>query len=172
MPKIADRSLSSLIRSRIGLKSGIPGTRSGKFMGHNPFSREKGYVPNFPVMSRNSVLFLSAILGLYSILEFLADLMYFIRDMRLNKNQIEHLAFLILRNMKKEGKVLIEDKSSLLNEMISLITEEFQKEDQLDQEVRELLSKHMEKIRKDNLEYQTMFRMIKTKLAKERNIVL
>jgi hypothetical protein len=92
--------------------------------------------------------------------------------MRLNKNQIEHLAFLILRNMKKEGKVLIEDKSSLLNEMISLITEEFQKEDQLDQEVRELLSKHMEKIRKDNLEYQTMFRMIKTKLAKERNIVL
>jgi len=25
-------------------------------MGHNPFSREKGYVPNFPVMSRNSVL--------------------------------------------------------------------------------------------------------------------
>jgi len=109
---------------------------------------------------------------LYSILEFLADLMYFIRNMRLNKNQIEHLAFLILRNMKKEGKVLIEDKSSLLNEMISLITEEFQKEDQLDQEVRELLSKHMEKIRKDNLEYQTMFRMIKTKLAKERNIVL
>ena len=98
--------------------------------------------------------------------------MYFIRNMRLNKNQIEHLAFLILRNMKKEGKVLIEDKSSLLNEMISMITEEFQKEDQLDQEVRELLSKHMEKIRKDNLEYQTMFRMIKTKLAKERNIVL
>jgi len=98
--------------------------------------------------------------------------MYFIRDMRLNKNQIEHLAFLILRNLRKEAKVLIEDKSSLLNEMISLITEEFQKEDQLDQEVRELLSKHMEKIRKENLEYQTMFRMIKTKLAKERNIVL
>ena len=98
--------------------------------------------------------------------------MYFIRDMRLNKNQIEHLAFLILRNLRKEAKVLIEDKSSLLNEMISLITEEFQKEDQLDQEVRELLSKHIEKIRKDNLEYQTMFRMIKTKLAKERNIVL
>ena len=54
-PKIADRILSSLIRSRIGVKSGIPGTRSGKFMGHNPISREMGYVPNFPVMSRNSV---------------------------------------------------------------------------------------------------------------------
>jgi hypothetical protein len=92
--------------------------------------------------------------------------------MRLNKNQIEHLAFLILRNLQKEGKVLIEEKASLLDGLISLITEEFQKEDQLDQEVRELLSKHMEKIRRENLEYQTMFRMIKTKLAKERNIVL
>jgi len=30
----------------------------------------------------------------------------------------------------------------------------------------------MEKIRKDNIEYQTMFRMIKTKLAKEKGIVL
>lgn len=92
--------------------------------------------------------------------------------MRLNKNQIEHLGFLILRNLQKDGKVLAEEKTSLLNEIIALITEEFQKEDQLDQEVRELLSKHMEKIRRENLEYQTMFRMIKTKLAKERNIVL
>jgi hypothetical protein len=50
--------------------------------------------------------------------------------------------------------------------------EEFQNEDKLDQEVREILSEHMEKIRKENIEYQTMFRMIKTKLAKERKIVL
>jgi len=53
-----------------------------------------------------------------------------------------------------------------------LIYNEFQKEDELDQEVREILNKHIEKIRKENIEYQTMFRMIKTKLAKERNIVL
>jgi uncharacterized protein len=92
--------------------------------------------------------------------------------MRLNKNQIDHLAFLILRNLQKDGKVLVEERTALLEELISLITDEFQKEDQLDQEVRELLSKHMEKIRRENLEYQTMFRMIKTKLAKERNIVL
>ena len=107
-----------------------------------------------------------------STLEILADFVYFNGVMRLNKNQIEHLGFLILRNLQKDGKVLIEDKSALLDDMISLLTEEFQKEDQLDQEVRELLGKHMEKIRRENIEYQTMFRMIKTKLARERNIVL
>lgn len=98
--------------------------------------------------------------------------MYFIWDMRLNKNQIEHLAFVTLRNLTKEGKVLVEDRSRLVDEISPLITEEFLKEDRLDQEVREILSKHMEKIRKENIEYQTMFRMIKTKLARERNIVL
>jgi hypothetical protein len=92
--------------------------------------------------------------------------------MRLNKNQIEHLSFVIVRNLNKDGKVLIEDRARILDEVTALITEEFMKEDKLDQEVREILSKHIEKIRRENIEYQTMFRMIKTKLAKERNIVL
>ncbi len=79
---------------------------------------------------------------------------------------------MILRNLVKEDKVITEDKSRLLEEITNLIFEEFAKEDRLDQEVRELLGKHMEKIRKDNIEYQTMFRMIKTKLAKEKGIIL
>ena len=92
--------------------------------------------------------------------------------MRLNKNQLEHLAFLMVRNLQRDGKVLIENKEALLQDITSLLNEEFLKEDQLDQEVRELLGKHMDEIRKGNIEYQTMFRMIKTKLAKERNIPL
>ena len=93
--------------------------------------------------------------------------------MRLNKNQIEHLAFLIVRNLQQGRQGAHRGQGqALLDEINLLITDEFQKEDQLDQEVREILSKHMEKIRRENIEYQTMFRMIKTKLAKERNIVL
>ncbi len=98
--------------------------------------------------------------------------MYRILEMRLNKNQIDHLAGMILRNLLKEGKILAENKERVLEEITVQITEEFQKEDRLDLEVREILTKHMEKIRRENLEYQTMFRMIKTKLARERNIVL
>jgi hypothetical protein len=92
--------------------------------------------------------------------------------MRLNKGQIEHLASVILRNLTKEGKIIVEDRTHLLEEVTNLMTDEFQKEDRLDQEVREILNKHMEKIRRENIEYQTMFRMIKTKLAKEKGIVL
>ena len=92
--------------------------------------------------------------------------------MRLSKNQIEHMAFIIVRNLFKEGKIIAESKNDLTSDISNLITEEFLKEDKLDQEVREILNQHMEKIRKENIEYQTMFRMIKTKLAKERNMVL
>ena len=92
--------------------------------------------------------------------------------MRLNKNQIEHMTFVIARSLLKEEKIIVEDKNKLIESLINLITEEFQKEDRLDQEVREILSQHIEKIRTENIEYQTMFRMIKIKLAKERNIVL
>jgi hypothetical protein len=92
--------------------------------------------------------------------------------MRLNKNQIEHMAFVIVRNLLKEEKIIADDRNKLTESLMNLITDEFQKEDKLDQEVREILSKHIEKIRSENIEYQTMFRMIKTKLAKERKIVL
>ncbi|MBN2198757.1 MAG: DUF507 family protein [Candidatus Aminicenantes bacterium] len=92
--------------------------------------------------------------------------------MRLNRHQIEHLAFTIVRHLNKDGKVILEDKNKVLDEIVALLTEEFQREDELDQEVRELLGKHMEEIRKGNLDYQTMYRMIKTRLAKERSIVL
>jgi len=92
--------------------------------------------------------------------------------MRLNKNQIEHMAFIIVRNLLKEEKIIADSKNDLFADISNLITEEFQNEDKLDQEVREILNQHVEKIRKENIEYQTMFRMIKTKLAKERNLVL
>jgi hypothetical protein len=92
--------------------------------------------------------------------------------MRLNKGQIEHLASSVLRNLTKEGKIIVEDRNRLLDEVILLMTDEFQKEDRLDQEVREILNKHMEKIRRENIEYQQMFKLIKTKLAREKGIVL
>ncbi len=92
--------------------------------------------------------------------------------MRLNKNQIEHLASVILRNLAKEGKIIIENRGRLLEEITVILLDEFQKEDRLDQEVRELLSKHMEKIRRENIEYQAMFKEVKKKLAREKGIVL
>jgi len=82
------------------------------------------------------------------------------------------MGFVTVRNLLKEEKIVADDKNKLIEDIINLITEEFQKEDKLDQEVREILNDHIEKIRNENIEYQTLFRMIKTKLAKEKEIIL
>ena len=92
--------------------------------------------------------------------------------MRLSKLQIEHLAFSVSRNLLKEEKIIADNKNRLVESLNNLLTDEFMNEDKLDQEVREILNQHMEKIRRENIEYQTMFKMIKTKLAKEKDIVL
>ena len=55
-------------------------------------------------------------------------------EMRLNKNQIEHMAYIVIRRLLKENKVIVDNKTSLLEDLINLITEEFQREDKLDQE--------------------------------------
>jgi uncharacterized protein len=92
--------------------------------------------------------------------------------MRLNKNEIEHLGFSIVKNLIKDNKIKTKNKNSLVEFVQEIIFHEFQKEEKLDQEVRQILNEHREKIRSENIEYQTMFRMIKSKLAKEKNIVL
>jgi hypothetical protein len=45
-------------------------------------------------------------------------------------------------------------------------------EDQLNDEVREILASHAEEMRRTNVEYREMFKMIKKKLARERKIIL
>jgi hypothetical protein len=45
-------------------------------------------------------------------------------------------------------------------------------EDQLNEEVREILASHAEEMRRTNVEYREMFKMIKKKLARERKIIL
>ena len=42
--------------------------------------------------------------------------MYFKEGMRLNKNQIDHMAFVIVRNLLKEEKILAEDKKKLIED--------------------------------------------------------
>ena len=56
--------------------------------------------------------------------------------------------------------------------LIDIMTEELLEEDRLNEEVREILTEHAEEMRRTNVEYREMFKMIKKKLARERKIIL
>ena len=64
------------------------------------------------------------------------------------------------------------DPDQLVVTFRDIILEELSMEDKLNEEVRALLNQHSDTIRQDGISYQEMFRKIKTKLARERKIVL
>ena len=92
--------------------------------------------------------------------------------MRLSKNQIAHLAYTIVKHLVSQDKIIVDDKNRLIQDIERVLTEEFALEDQLDNEVKSILSKHIDEIRRGNLEYNEMFRKVKQRLAKEKGIVL
>ena len=92
--------------------------------------------------------------------------------MRLNKQQIEHLAFRIIKGLLSENLVMVENREKTVSDMQNIITKELEKEDILDEKVKDILKEKLPEIRNANIDYYEMFRMIKAKLAEQENIVL
>ncbi len=92
--------------------------------------------------------------------------------MRLTRNQIEFMGHRIMKELIERGMIEAEDPTALRGEIGRIVTEELMVEDRLNEEVREILNQHAEEIRRTNVEYREMFKMIKKKLAKERKIIL
>lgn len=92
--------------------------------------------------------------------------------MRLNKQQIEHFAFGIVKGLLNEGLILTDDKEKMVIEVQEIITKELEREDLLDEEVKEILRGKLNEIRNANIDYYEMFKMIKSKLAEKENIIL
>jgi hypothetical protein len=92
--------------------------------------------------------------------------------MRLNKLQIEHLAFSIVKGLLTEDQIITDDREKLVAETQGIIVKELEKEDQLDEQVKDILKEKLEEIRSTNVDYYEMFKMVKTKLAEKENIVL
>jgi len=92
--------------------------------------------------------------------------------MRLNKQQIEHMAFYVVQRLLKENLLMIENREKIASEVQVIITTELEKEDLLDEKVKEILKEKLGEIRNSNIDYYEMFRMVKSKLAEQENIVL
>lgn len=93
--------------------------------------------------------------------------------MRLAKERITHIAKALTRRLAQGGYIEPQIPAEELTGRIDqIITEEFMIEDRLNKEVAELLKAHEKEIEKGNIDYNTMFSMIKKKLVKEKGIIL
>ncbi len=92
--------------------------------------------------------------------------------MRLSSDQIEVIANRIVRGLAKRDFFDVDDADEIEAMVQEVITDELRVEDKLNDEVRELMREHMARIRRADVEYHEMFKVIKARLAKERDIIL
>lgn len=92
--------------------------------------------------------------------------------MRLNKQQIEHLAFHVVKGLLAEKLIFVENREAVVADVQAIITQELEKEDALDEKVKDILKDKLNEIRNSNIDYYEMFRMVKSKLAEQENIIL
>ena len=93
--------------------------------------------------------------------------------MKLAKERIHHLAQSVASNLHEKGFVQFNGtKQALVDALEAGITDELSIEDRLNAEVRTLMKQYDAEIERGGVDYQKMFTMIKTKLVRERGLIL
>ena len=93
--------------------------------------------------------------------------------MKLSKERIGRLAEGVIARLEEAGCLqTIGAKRGLTDTLERVITEELMVEDRLHAEIRELMKQYADEIERGRVDYQKMFTMIKSKLVRERGLVL
>lgn len=94
--------------------------------------------------------------------------------MRLRKEMIKRISGKIVERLEKRELIeLLEAPANMLQAKLArAIEEDLMIEDRLNEEVKEILRDHQDEMDQDNIDYSRLFSLIKTKLARERNLVL
>jgi len=83
------------------------------------------------------------------------------------------MAEALATRLVQEGHVDLTGTHKAFAEMLEqTVTEELSIEDRLNAEVRQMLKAYEQDIERGNVDYQKMFTMLKSKLARERGIIL
>ena len=92
--------------------------------------------------------------------------------MRLTQEQIEVIAYRVVHDLAKNGMLTASDARDVEARMAAVIADDLQVEDDLNDEVRDIMRAHDAEIRRADVELHDMFRAIKARLARERNIII
>jgi hypothetical protein len=93
--------------------------------------------------------------------------------MRLLKEMVDYLSRILAEQLIKEEFISIKGSQEEVEARIKhVIMEDLLVEDRLNQEVKEILREYASEIDKREVDYSRMFNLIKSKLVKERGLIL
>ena len=93
--------------------------------------------------------------------------------MRISKDRVHHMAESVVAHLQQDGQLDVTgDRKAFVESLEQVVTAELAIEDLLNTEVRQMLKAYEKQIEQGQVDYQRMFTMIKTKLVRERGIIL
>lgn len=93
--------------------------------------------------------------------------------MRIQKELLDRIAKKIVTALIDGDYLIWEDRPEMLEAIVNdVITEDLMIEDQLNDEVRLLIESRTKEYERDMMDYGRVFQMVKTKLARERGLIL
>ena len=93
--------------------------------------------------------------------------------MRVQKEFIETISKKIVRSLIDKDLIIWEEPTEKLETIISgIITEDLMVEDLLNEEVKTLLESKTEEYERSMMDYGRVFQMVKSKLVRERGLIL
>mgnify|MGYP003962881061 FL=1 len=93
--------------------------------------------------------------------------------MRITKEFIDTLSKKIVRSMIEKDLIIWEETTDKLETIIAgIITEDLMIEDLLNEEVKTLLESKTEEYERSMMDYGRVFQMVKSKLVRERGLIL
>ena len=93
--------------------------------------------------------------------------------MRLTKEIIEEVSRKIVMNLLDKNMIIWEERPEKLEAIINaIITEDLMVEDRLNEEVKTLLESRTKDYERNMMDYGRVFQLVKSKLARERGLIL
>ena len=93
--------------------------------------------------------------------------------MRVQKEFIETISKKVVRSLIDKDLIIWEETTDKLETIISgIITEDLMVEDLLNEEVKTLLESKTEEYERSMMDYGRVFQMVKSKLVRERGLIL
>ena len=93
--------------------------------------------------------------------------------MRITKEFVETLSRRVIRSLKDKDLIIWEETIDKLETIVAgIIIEDLMVEDRLNEEVKTLLESKTEEYERSMMDYGRVFQMVKSKLVRERGLIL
>lgn len=92
--------------------------------------------------------------------------------MLLSRDYVGYMAKELVKRLVAGKMIETKNVENLTTQVRQVMAEEITIEDRLNEEVREILAKYSEEMRRTGVSYQEMYKKVKGQLARERKLIL